>query len=100
MSHVPKAPPPPKAKDPRRMYRPPVPKLRKSMSFEPDLSSIRQQLGLSVSDFSALRRALHDAETGKHKLDSQHEEDESWIDWALKTAKRYGPQLAELMLAA
>ncbi len=83
-----------------KKYRPQLPKLKSTKRFSGDLKSIREELGLSHSEFSALRRALADAESGRHKTPEHHQQDESWLDWALATAKRYGPQIAELLMAA
>jgi len=74
--------------------------LKNLRSFGPDLPSIRRQLELSHSDFNALLRAIRDTEEGTSKTPSQHEEDETWLDWAIKAAKKYGPQIAELIAAA
>ncbi len=81
----------------KRKPLPPIPKKRNSKNFTGDLESIRENLNLNKEEFKALRRALRDAETKKPKTKVQHQEDEDWLDWAVSKAKRYGPQLLELL---
>ncbi len=78
---------------------PPLPPLKSksSKSFDGSLEDIRKTLGLTPGEFKALRRAMADSESGKHKTKKHHNEDESWLDWAIGAAKKYGPQLLKLV---
>lgn len=99
MPTIPKPPPPPTKRN-RKMdasLQSQKANLRSTRSFSGSLNQIRAELGLSPSEFSALRRALHDVETRKDKTSEHHEEDESWLDWAIGAAKKYGPQLVKLL---
>jgi hypothetical protein len=55
---------------------------------------------VSASQARSFRRAVNDTESRKHKTKAHHEEDESWLDWGLKLAKKYGPGILEALLAA
>lgn len=86
---------------PKRNHKPlpPLPPLKKpnSRDFRGSLESIRNQLNLSPGEFKALRRALADSESHAAKSQKHHKEDESWLDWAIGAAKKYGPQLLKLV---
>lgn len=96
MSHLPPyprkhaLPPPPRSHLPN-------PNSGRSLPFAPNLAAIQSRLGLTNSEFASLRRALRDAETEKPKTLANHKDDEDWLQWALKAAKKYGPSLLELM---
>lgn len=68
-----------------------------SPKFQGSLEAIRAELKLSPAEFKALRRAFHDAEHPKAKSPKHEEEDEDWIDWGLRQAKRFGPALLKLI---
>lgn len=72
----------------------------RSLPFAPNLDAIRTRLRLTPDEFKSLRRALKDAETAKPKTLAHHQEDEDWLQWALKAAKKYGPSLVELLTLA
>jgi hypothetical protein len=65
-----------------------------------DLGQLARALGLTQPELKALRRAFGDTKSKKPKTKAQHEEDESWLDWGLRNAKKYGPALLELLEAA
>ncbi len=61
------------------------------------LQQLEAELQLSRQQINELRRALRDTQTRKPKTPVQHEQDQSWLDWALAAAKKYGPQLLALL---
>ncbi len=48
-------------------------------------------------ELASLRRAVRDAQSRKPKTPKQHREDEDWLDWAIRKAKQYAPEIAELL---
>lgn len=57
----------------------------------------QEELDYVSQEVHALQRAVADTKSRKPKTQSQHKEDESWLDWAIKAGKKYGPQLLEAL---
>jgi hypothetical protein len=89
-------------KHPNQRRRKPLPPLpsqvpkRARFNSSSSLSDIQASLGLNNQEFNALKRAIRDSENLKPKQAKQHEEDEDWLDWAIKKGKQYGPELMQL----
>lgn len=77
---------------------PPPLKSQSTRRFSGNLESIRAELHLTPAEFKALRIALRDPQ--QPKTSQHHKEDESWLDWAIRNAKKYGPQLVKLIETA
>lgn len=73
------------------------PRSNRSLNFRGSQENIRVTLGLSKAEFQSLLRALRDSESEKPKTSAQHDEDEGWLDWAMRQAKEYGPAIAQLV---
>lgn len=52
---------------------------------------------MTKRELAELKRAIRDSDSRKPKTQQQHDEDVDWLDWAIDKAKKYGPQLAQLL---